>query len=278
MPELPEVETVVKSISQSKIFNKKILRAIVHFEKLIAGPLSKRFHIDVEGWAFVGCRRRGKYIILSLSSGKELVIHLRMTGKVLIENKNTPFHIHTRAVLQFENDEREFRYVDVRKFGRFYLVEDADTFLNKLGFEPLEDFSEQEFIKRLAKSNRKIKALLLDQEFIAGVGNIYADEALYLAKIHPERKASSLSAKEAEQLLSAIREVLTLAIERGGSSLGEGLGNFKNAYGAAGKNQNCFQVYQRTNLPCTRCKTPIQRIVISQRSTHFCPKCQRLES
>jgi len=278
MPELPEVETVVTSIRRSKIFNKKILRAEIHFAKLIDGPLKKRFHKEVVGFSITSCKRRGKHIILSLSSDKDLIIHLRMTGKVLIEDKDIPAHKHLRAAFTFAGDDREFRYVDVRKFGRFYLVDSAEEFLKELGFEPLDKkVSAHDFAKLLKNHSRKIKALLLDQHFIAGVGNIYADEALFEAKIHPERNSSTLTQKEAEALLKAIRKVLTSAIERGGSSLGEGLGNFQDAYGSAGKNQHEFQVYRRTKLPCVRCGTPIKRIVVSQRSTHFCPNCQQKE-
>ena len=275
MPELPEVETVVASICRSKIFNKKILQADIHFAKLIDGPLKKRFPQDVLGFAITKCKRRGKHIILSLSSGKDLIIHLRMTGKVLIEDRKIPAPKHIRAAFTFSAETREFRYVDVRKFGRFYLVDNAEHFLKELGFEPLDEkISAEDFAKLLKNHSRKIKALLLDQHFIAGVGNIYADEALFEAKIHPERNSSTFTQKKAEALLKAIRKVLTLAIQRGGSSLGEGLGNFQDAYGSSGKNQNEFQVYRRTKLPCVRCRTPIKRIVVSQRSTHFCPNCQ----
>src|SRR5437868_5135790 len=175
MPELPEVETVVTSICRSEIFNKKILRVDIHFMKLIDGPLKKEFHKEVVGFAITGCKRRGKHIILSLSSGKDLIIHLRMTGKVLIEDKNIPPQKHLRAAFTFKGDDREFRYVDVRKFGRFYLVDNAEHFLKELGFEPLDKkVSAQDLAKLLNNHTRKIKVLLLDQHFIAGVGNIYA--------------------------------------------------------------------------------------------------------
>lgn len=278
MPELPEVETVVTSIRRSKIFNKRILSIVFHSTKLIDGPLKKRFPKDVLGFAITKCKRRGKHIILSLSSGKDLIIHLRMTGKILIEDRKIPAHKHLRAAFTFSADDREFRYVDVRKFGRFYLVDSAEKFLGELGFEPLDKkVSSVDFAKLLKNHSRKIKTLLLDQHFIAGIGNIYADEALFEATIHPERNSSTLTQKEADALLKAIRKVLTLAIERGGSSLGEGLGNFQDAYGSSGQNQHEFQVYRRTKLPCVRCGTPIKRIVISQRSTHFCPNCQQKE-
>ena len=273
MPELPEVETVVRSLLQSEIVGKTIVQVHLKFSKLVSDP--KAFVKDVQGSCILGCTRRGKYILLALSSGKTLLIHLRMTGKLLIVKKEDKTGVHEHAHFTLD-DGREIRFNDVRKFGRFYLVDDAKEFLADLGLEMLdEDFSFEEFCSRIASSKRSLKTLLLDQKVLAGLGNIYADEALFGACLLPQRKAYTLSKKELKALCEAIQQVLSLAIERGGSSLGAGLGNFLNSYGKSGENQNLFSVYQRTNLPCLRCGEPIQRIIMGQRSTHFCPNCQK---
>lgn len=273
MPELPEVETVVRGLLQSNIVGKTITEVHIRFPKLILDP--KAFVKDVVGSTISACTRRAKYILLTFNTGKTLLIHLRMTGKLLIVKKNDELSAHEHAQFTLD-DGRQIRFHDVRKFGRFYLTSDANEFLADLGLEMLdEDFSFVEFCKRIGGAKRSLKTVLLDQKVIAGLGNIYADEVLFQARLLPQRKACTLSKHELKALCDSIQQVLRSAIERGGSSLGSGLGNFLNSYGQAGKNQNQFSVYQRTNLPCLLCQSPIQRVVMGQRSTHFCPHCQK---
>jgi len=275
MPELPEVETVVQSLLEGDIIGKKIATISITYPKLVERP--DKFIKEVEGTVIQRCYRRGKFILFDLSCGKTLLVHLRMTGKLLLSEKSKQSMAHIHAVFIF-SDGSSMLYSDVRKFGRFTLVENAIEYLSHLGLEMVaEDFSLPEFCKRITQSNRSLKTLLLDQTVIAGLGNIYADEALYQAELHPKKRASTLTKKELTTLATAIQSILKEAIKRGGSSLGKGLGNFLNSYGKSGKNQQEFQAYQRTGLPCRACSTPIKRIVMGQRSTHFCPSCQTLK-
>ncbi|MDB6081980.1 MAG: formamidopyrimidine-DNA glycosylase [Chlamydiia bacterium] len=273
MPELPEVETVVRNFVQSKLFGTKITEVVITCPSLLADQ--EQFIKEITGDCITGCARRGKYILLTLSSGKTLLVHLRMTGKLLIVKKSPKKYAHERAALILEG-EHDIRFLDARKFGRFDLTESAEEFLKHLGLEPLDKtFSLEAFSRCMLRSKRMLKALLLDQTVVAGLGNIYADESLFQAAIHPARAACTLAQKELKNLHKAIIDVLTAAIERGGSSLGRGQGNFLNAYGSKGENQHAFYVYRRTGRPCLHCSVPIERIVISQRSTHFCPHCQK---
>ncbi len=274
MPELPEVETVVQGLLQGKIIGKRIAAISITYPQLVKQP--DEFLKEVKGASVEHCYRRGKFILFDLSCGKTLLVHLRMTGKLLLSEKTEKSTAHIHAVFTF-NDGSSMLYSDVRKFGRFYLVDDAVKYLSHLGIEMLaDDFSFAEFCKKIMQSNRSLKTLLLDQKVIAGLGNIYVDEALFKAQLHPKRKSCTLTKKELMTLADAIQSVLQAAIQRGGSSLGKGLGNFLNSYGRSGENQHEFQAYQRTGLPCKVCSTKIERIIMGQRSTHFCPRCQTL--
>jgi formamidopyrimidine-DNA glycosylase len=195
-----------------------------------------------------------------------LVIHLRMSGDLLVETEAEPIARHHRFLLYFEDGTR-LAFNDTRKFGRVWLLADPAPLLEKLGPEPLDEaFTPEDFYTRLNKRRRQLKPLLLDQSFLAGVGNIYADEALHRAQLHPKQQAASLSPEQAATLLESIRHVLRAGIQANGASI--------DWVYRGGEFQNQFQVYQRGGDPCPQCGSPIERITVGQRGTHFCPTCQ----
>jgi formamidopyrimidine-DNA glycosylase len=214
-------------------------------------------------------------MLLGLESGASLIVHLRMTGQLFVQPAEVEPNQHTHVVFDLD-DGRRLHYQDTRKFGRLWLALDPEPVLAKLGPEPFhEEFTAERLEQKLAGRKASIKALLLDQTLVAGVGNIYADEALFLAGIHPARQAGDLRRAEIERLRDAIRSVLTLAIQHNGSSLGESsLQNYVRPTGEPGGFQDEWAVYQRDGQPCLRCGAPIERIVLTQRSAHFCPHCQ----
>lgn len=280
MPELPEVETIVRSLrhplegglANSKNMNDRpgvvgrlISSAQILWSKTLAEPSSEEFLANVVQQTIQSAERRGKFIVLPLEK-QTLLIHLRMSGDIRVENDQPPIQPHDRAILNFEDGYR-LAFNDTRKFGRIWLVNDTRTVLGGLGPEPFdENFHGQDLFERLHRSSRNIKTLLLDQTLIAGIGNIYADEALFRARLHPALPGKEISAGQAEFLLASIRGVLTEGIARNGSSI--------DWVYRGGDFQNHFRVYQRTGLPCLECGTVIEKRVINQRSTHFCPKCQ----
>jgi formamidopyrimidine-DNA glycosylase len=216
--------------------------------------------------------RRGKYIIFTLKT-EIMLIHLRMSGRLILDrSKKQAPHERVRFIL---GDGRFLKFEDQRKFGRISLLKDPEEKLSKLGVEPLSpEFTLAYFKKLLTNKKTKIKAVLLNQNILAGLGNIYADETLWEAKIHPERRANTLSDEEIKSLHQAIRKILKLAIEFKGTSLGNTRANFHSSTGKRGGNKSNLSVYKRQNQPCLRCGTQIIKIVSSQRGTHFCPVCQ----
>jgi formamidopyrimidine-DNA glycosylase len=215
--------------------------------------------------------RRGKYLIFSLSSGEALIIHLKMTGSLLLKSASVEPDKFTRAIIHLDRETRiDFR--DPRKLGRIWLVEDTDAIIGKLGPEPLEaDLTPQVLAQRLTKRTASIKALLCDQGFIAGIGNMYADEALFAARIHPLRSGKSLSPDEVEHLHNAIQQVLWSAIGNKGASVD----TYFCPGGEIGTAHFQFKVAHRlSGKSCPVCGTPIERIVIRNRGTYFCPQCQ----
>jgi formamidopyrimidine-DNA glycosylase len=218
--------------------------------------------------------RRAKYIIIGLSGGVFILIHLRMTGRFCLEKAPGCPNLSERLILQLD-DGRILKFIDPRKFGRWVLTTDPARELAKLGPEPLEKgFTVDYFSNRIKDCCRQIKPLLLDQSFVAGIGNIYADEALWMAKMHPCRNTSGLSADEVDALYAAIRTVLRQGIRNRGTSLGHGKPNFKSPNGRHGGNQRFLNVFRRTGEACPRCGALIQRLVVGQRGTHVCPVCQ----
>lgn len=275
MPELPEVETVRKGLE--KLVLKATIESVdVYWDRIISGPIEPtEFKHILMGEKIIEFDRRGKYIIIRFKQWA-LVSHLRMEGKYEVEESSAPLKKHTHVVFHLA-DGRDLRYLDVRKFGRMTLVPIGEEFtatgIKLLGPEPtVETFDEAIFYKTLQTKKRAIKPLLLDQKIVAGLGNIYVDEALFLAKIHPLRTANSLRKIEVSQLHEAIIKVLGDAVEAGGTTIR----TYQNALGEAGSFQVKLSVYGKKGLPCVRCGTPIEKIKVAQRGTHFCPNCQQL--
>ena len=250
--------------------------AQVFWPRTIAAPSPAQFVRRMAGQQFARFGRRGKYMLLGLRQGATLIVHLRMTGRLQVEPGAALPDKHTQVLFDLDDGQR-LLYRDARKFGRLWLVDDVEPVLGKLGPEPLEgEGHAAPMAARLAGRRAPIKALLLDQTLVAGVGNIYADEALFRAGIHPARTGGSLSEAEIVRLFGAIREVLAAGIDHAGSSLGpSSIQNYVRPGGELGGYQAQHKVFQRTGKPCLVCGAPIQRIVIAQRSTHFCPVCQQ---
>ena len=273
MPELPEVETI-KSELLPHIIGCCVSGVTLLWEGIVHQPSVKEFYSCLIGQRLTGLVRRGKYLIFSLSSGEVLIIHLKMTGSLLLGKDSSEPPKHTRAIIHLDRGINIF-FRDPRKFGAMWLVKDADSIVGKLGPEPLEaGFTPQVLVQRLANRTAPIKALLSDQTFIAGIGNMYADEALFAAGIHPLRAGGSLSAEEIEGLHRAIQQVLWSAIGNKGASVE----NYFRPDGTLGTAHFQFQVaHCLGGKLCPVCGTPIERIPIRHRGTYFCPRCQPQE-
>ena len=273
MPELPEVETI-KNELLPHVVGRRVTDANLCWEGIVRKPSPEEFCSRLIGERITGLSRRGKYLIFRLSSGETLIIHLKMTGSLLLNHASDTPGRFIRAVLHLDND-CQLRFRDPRKFGVMWLVEDTSSVVAKLGPEPLEEnFTAEVMAERLAKRKAPIKPILLDQNFIAGIGNMYADEALYDASIHPLRPAASLSQEETVKLHHAIQQVLGAAIGNKGASVA----NYFRPGGELGKAHFEFRVAHGLGGKfCQRCGTPIERIVVRNRGTYFCPKCQVLD-
>lgn len=274
MPELPEVETVKRTL-EKLIVGKTIKQVIVSLPRIIRRPDDiVLFCQQLAGTTITAMERRGKFLKF-FASPYVLVSHLRMEGKYRVTDSTDPVEKHTHVIFQF-SDGTDLRYRDVRQFGTMDLFlmgeEEKHLPLKALGPEPFStDFSLDWFTTQLAKKSTKLKSLLLNQNFLVGLGNIYVDEALHRAKLHPERVASSLNLTESERLYHAIRETLQTAIDAGGSSVR----SYVNGQGEMGYFQLQIQVYGRKNEPCYTCGNPIKRIIVAGRGTHICNTCQR---
>jgi formamidopyrimidine-DNA glycosylase len=284
MPELPEVETTMRELAP-RLRGRAIRSAQVRWPRTIAAPAPDEFVATVAGLRFETFDRRGKYMLFGMARDDQshsrelppthwLFIHLRMTGRIDFSHPGQPADVHTHVILELD-DGSDLRFRDPRKFGRIWLVGDPQVVIGHLGPEPFDpNFSAQALAQRLSGRRAAVKALLLDQSIVAGVGNIYADEALFEARLHPSRPGVSLSPDEVARLHAAIRLVLAQAILRGGSSLGSSSTNYVRPGGDAGGYQEEHRVFRRTGQPCPNCATAIQRLRVAQRSTHFCPSCQ----
>jgi formamidopyrimidine-DNA glycosylase len=262
VPELPEVETVVRTLRPA-IVGRRILNAEFGQLRVLRGlPLDTA--AALAGQRVVAVERYGKFIAIRLERGY-LVVHLGMTGKLLVDAERTKW---THAI--FTLDQGVMSFDDARQFGRIEYGEELPARVSALGPEPLE-VSLEEFTRRVKERHSPVKAVLLNQAVVRGVGNIYADEALFRAGVHPKRMAASLRADRVGKIYRAMQEVLAEAIESRGSSVS----NYVDADGRKGSFQNSHRVYQRTGEPCVNCRSPIKRIVVAQRGTHFCPKCQK---
>ncbi len=270
MPELPEVETTAREL-RPHLIGRQITGAAVYWPRSIACPSPEGFLSLVRGRRILNVTRRGKYLVLPLTDGWTLLIHLRMTGNLRVQPVDRPVDPHTRVVLSLD-DGRALHFTDQRKFGRLWLVQDPETVLGGLGPEPLDrSFTARDLAARLRGRRTPIKAALLDQHCIAGLGNIYADEVLFAARIDPRRPADSLTDGEIRRLHAAIRTILAEAIRARGSTLQ----NYRPPTAESGRFQERLQVFRRAEEPCPVCGTPVQRIRLAQRSTFFCPHCQR---
>ncbi|MCC6500807.1 MAG: bifunctional DNA-formamidopyrimidine glycosylase/DNA-(apurinic or apyrimidinic site) lyase [Anaerolineales bacterium] len=266
MPELPEVETIVRKI-KPQIVGRQILAADLRWARTLAAPSPRKFAEQVVGQKILNVGRRAKFIDIQLAEF-HLLIHLRMSGYLHIKRGTNRPEKHDRLIIQLSGG-RLLAFNDTRKFGRVWLVSDPKEIFKKLGPEPLgKEFTPQWLHAALRKKHRRLKPLLLDQTFLAGLGNIYTDEALNLAKLHPLRESSAVSARQAKALHDAIRKVLNEGIRRNGASIDW-------AY-PGGEFQNYFRVYDCAGEPCQNCGAKIKRIVVGQRGTHYCPRCQRL--
>lgn len=263
MPELPEVETVTRSILP--LVGRRILNAEFRCPRVLRGGHPLRMAARLAGCRIGGIKRYGKFIVVSLEGGGYLLIHLGMTGKLLLGGEAGK---HTHAILTL--DRGVLLYDDSRQFGSLQVSETFPERVAKLGPEPLE-VPFEDFAAALKRRKTRIKALLLNQSFVRGVGNIYADEALFRSGIHPMAMANRLRGERPRRLYDALVEVLTEAIAAGGSSISD----YVDAQGRKGFFQFSHRVYQRTGEPCTNCGTPIRRVLVAQRSSHYCPKCQK---
>nr|MBC7245303.1 bifunctional DNA-formamidopyrimidine glycosylase/DNA-(apurinic or apyrimidinic site) lyase [Chloroflexota bacterium] len=271
MPELPEVETLAVDLRRL-LTGAEFANVEVLWPKSVAMPAVDEFVRQVPGRKVLDVSRRGKFLVLSLSGPSFLLIHLRMSGHVRVEPTTEPVDGHARLIFHL-SDGRRLLFSDPRKFGRVYWTTDLNLVLGDLGPEPLSaDFTAQDFVKLLSAHRGVLKPLLLNQTVLAGLGNIYTDEALFAASLHPLRKASTLSAAEGERLYWAIREVLQQAIHNRGTTLTDE--RFRDAEGRPGSHAQHLCVYRRVGEPCPRCGTPIERITVGNRGTHFCPRCQ----
>jgi formamidopyrimidine-DNA glycosylase len=275
VPELPEVETTARGLRE-RIVGRRILAAGgMDWERMLPNATPALVEAAVVGRTVELVDRRGKYLLIGLSGDVWLGIHRKMSGNLVVRPAGVAPVLHTHLVLGLD-DGTALDFVDPRKFGRIYLFlghQDLDDFLaTRLGPEPLGELSAEALGRLLQGRRGRLKSLLLDQRFLAGIGNLYADEILWAARLHPERSAASLTSRERGRLLEAIRRVLDEAIRRRGTSLSD----YVDAAGEPGDNQDFLQVYGRAGLPCPRCTRPIERRVIAQRGTWLCPRCQRL--
>ncbi len=278
MPELPEVETIRGDL-QSLIVGREIISVHVLLPKLLRGSSKQEFESRLKGCRFTGVGRRAKIIILTLSSGDCLLVHLKMSGRLVYLPVEVEREKHTHVIFALDND-YELRFVDMRQFGYIKLVDgcllDQVSEIAGLGPEPLDQsFSEAVFarmIEEKKKSRRVIKALLIDQKFIAGIGNIYADEILHTSGIHPERQLASLSKRETESLYLAIISTLKVAIEFRGTTFDR----YVDAVGRTGNYLEELRVYGRGGERCRECGSTIEKKKIAGRGTNFCPRCQKL--
>ncbi|MBI4134607.1 MAG: bifunctional DNA-formamidopyrimidine glycosylase/DNA-(apurinic or apyrimidinic site) lyase [Candidatus Sungbacteria bacterium] len=276
MPELPEVETVVRELRRG-IVGKKIKSAESDTPQLFeTRSVLKSIHRLLAGDSIAAIDRRGKYILIHLSSYRILVVHLKMTGHFLIVTRDMG-HGTSKNYIRFRmkfTDGSGLLFSDVRKFGRIWVMPRAhlaDFFSRRqLAHDALSPQCSEKYLHAQLSRDRAIKALLLDQSCVAGIGNIYSDEILWVARIHPLRKGSNLAEAEVRRIFQAMRDILKLAIKTGGTSIR----NYRKPSGQYGSFQNHRSVYQRAGLPCLRCGALIQRIVVAQRSAHFCPRCQ----
>jgi formamidopyrimidine-DNA glycosylase len=274
MPELPEVEHAARSLGAQIVGRTIVAVTKLDWERMVETPAVELFLNLLQGREVRAAGRRAKWILLTLDSGWTLALHLRMSGSITVHGPDAQPDVYTHLVLLLDDGQQVF-FHDTRKFGRARLLDDQGLAAldSAHGVEPLsEAFTPEALAALLRRRRTRLKPLLLDQREIAGLGNIYADEALWLAQLHPLRASDSLDDHEIARLHSGIRLTLLQGLQHGGSTLRD----YRNGYGQAGTNQEHFNVYGQAGKPCARCGTPIERIVVGQRGTHLCPVCQPL--
>lgn len=272
MPELPEVETIARDLARQIVPHRITCIERLQWDRMIETPTPQEFCQLLPNQTIQTVRRRAKWLLLDLDPPWTLALHLRMSGRIWVAKPDDIPDTHTHLILQLDSQQRLF-FHDVRKFGRVRLLDhNGLAALNTAyGPEPLADtFTPAVLATTLARSARRLKPLLLDQSRVAGLGNIYVDESLWHAHLHPARPATSLTSDDIDRLYLAIRTVLTDAIAHQGSTLRD----YRTGYNTVGTYQHVFTVYQREGLPCFRCGTPIERHLIAQRGTRLCPHCQ----
>lgn len=276
MPELPEVQTTVNGL-RKKVLGRAFVNVWSDWQKMVKVPRSfAEFKKQLKGKKILRVWRRAKNVVLELSGGYSLLIHMKMTGHLLVEPWNTqdPMNGYLHMIFSLD-DKRKIALSDVRKFAKVELrkTEELMNIFEGLGPEPLEkSFTVEKFAALFKNKKGKVKQVIMDPAFIAGVGNIYASEALWWAKIHPAKDVSKLSKKELQLLYNAIRKVLALGVEFGGDSFSD----YRDVGGNKGKFEGKKKVYQREGQPCLRCRTPVERLIIGARSSFFCSTCQKL--
>ncbi|MBI3970506.1 MAG: bifunctional DNA-formamidopyrimidine glycosylase/DNA-(apurinic or apyrimidinic site) lyase [Chloroflexi bacterium] len=274
MPELPEVETIRRDLERH-VVGRRFVGVKLTWPGCIDRPSSEAFERLLPGRRIEAVERRGKFLILRLDDGWALAVHLRMTGRLTRRSQGSERGRHLRAVLRLD-DGHELQFEDQRKFGRLYLVPDAAALadvLAKLGPEPLAaTFTVDDLRALVRRRHTALKPLLLDQRAIAGLGNIYVDEALFRAGLHPLRRTETLSDDGIRRLHAGIVE----ALEQGIRNRGTTLSSYRDAWGTAGLNQEQLLVFRREGTPCPRCGTPIEKMRVAGRGTHYCPRCQPL--
>ena len=273
MPELPEVETIVVDL-RPVLVGRRIVACDLRFPAVVRYPEPQLFVAGVRDRTIQDVSRRGKYILAALDSHDLLVVHLGMTGQLLHAHSETPVLTHTHAIFHLD-DGLQLRYRDIRRFGRLLLGTEAELRggrqLPKLGPEPLEpDFLPQDLYSRLRGRRAPLKALLLDQGFIAGVGNIYADESLFRARLRPDRPGTDVGPRAARRLHASLRESLLAGIANRGSSIDD----YVDANGEQGRQQEELMVYGHAGEPCPNCGRPLRQMRLAGRTTVFCARCQ----
>lgn len=268
MPELPEVQTVVDTL-RPRVLGRTITRVRLARPDIVT-PADFDLAIGLSGQVISSIERRGKRIVFTLASGDRFYIHLGMTGRLTVQSRSAPVPRHTHLVLELNPATEEIRFTDPRRFGGVWWLGRGQPLDHDIGPEPL-CLRPPQLGRRLAKTTRAVKNALLDQRVLAGLGNIYVDESLFAAAIHPLARADALSPEQIRRLSRAIKSTLRRALRHRGSTFRD----YRDADGNAGAFQNLHRVYDREGQPCVKCRTPIRRIVLGGRSTHFCPTCQK---
>lgn len=275
MPEMPEVQTVVNDLIRAGIVGSTIESVELFWQKTLVDSDEKSFNKLIHNQKICELSRRGKYILFKLQSGLFISVHLRMTGRMLLTQGTPELNPYIRLRVHLKEN-ATLDYYDTRKFGRWQIAHDLVTLVGHLGPEPLENPALATTLYEMLQAHKRpLKALLLDQSFLAGLGNIYVDEALWESYLHPQTPANAVSQKEAALLYQSICKVLKRGIDSQGTTLGSGKANYYRLDGTKGHHQTKLMVFRCTGKPCPRCGTTITKLVVAQRSTHICTSCQK---